>query len=104
MKRFVLVQIGFDQPTPEMMAAWDAWFQSIADITIENVGLGPAIEVSQEGTRELPFDHSAVTGYTVIKVESREKALEIAQACPFISGVCVYEVRGYQTNGTGTRD
>ena len=93
MKRFVLVQIGFEPPTPEMMADWEAWFKSIAEITVENVGLGPAIEVSAEGTRELPFDRTAVTGYTVIEVESREKAVEIAQACPFITGVGVYEVR-----------
>jgi hypothetical protein len=93
MKKFVLVQIGFEPPTPEMMAAWEEWFQSIADITIENVGLGPALEVTAEGVRELPFDHTAVTGYSVIQVESREKAAEIAQSCPFITGVGVYEIR-----------
>ena len=95
MKRFVLVQIGFEQPTPDMMADWEAWFQSIAEYTVENVGLGPAIEVTAEGTRELAFDRSAVTGYSVIEVESQEKALEIAQACPFITGVGVYEVRSH---------
>ena len=94
MKRFVLVQIGFEMPTPEMMGEWEAWFQSIADITVENVGLGPAVEVTREGTRELPFDQTAVTGYTVIDAESREKAVEIAQSCPFITAVGVYEIRG----------
>lgn len=94
MKRFVLIQIGFEQPTPEMMGEWEKWFQSIAEITVENVGLGPAIEVTREGTRELPFDRSAVTGYTVIEAESREKAVEIAQSCPFITGIGVYEIRG----------
>jgi hypothetical protein len=93
MSRFVLVHIGFEQPTPEIMEAWQAWFDSIADITLENVGLGPALEVTAEEVRELPFDRSAVTGYTVIEVESRDQALEIAQACPFISGVGVYPVR-----------
>lgn len=93
MKKFVLVHIGFEQPTPEIMAAWNDWFKSIEDITVENVGLGPAIEVSAEGTRELPFDRTAVTGYTVIELESREKAVEIAKNCPFITGVGVYEVR-----------
>ena len=95
MKRFVLVQIGFEQPTQERMADWEAWFQSFAEFTVENVGLGPAVEVTAEGTRELPFDRSAVTGYSVIEVESREKALEIAQACPFITGIGVQEVRSH---------
>lgn len=95
MRKFVLVQIGFEQPTPEMMADWEAWFKSIADVTVENVGLGPALEVTREGVKELPFDRSAVTGYSVIEVESQEKAVEIAQACPFISGVGVYEIRSH---------
>ena len=93
MKKFVLVHIGFEQPTPELMGEWESWLQSIADITVENVGLGPAVEVTRDGTRELPFDQSAVTGYTVIETESREKAVEIAQSCPFISGIGVYQVR-----------
>lgn len=96
MKKFVLVQIGFEQPTSEMMGEWEKWFQSFAEFTIENVGLGPALEVTRDGVQELPFDRRAVTGYTVIEVESREKALEIAQACPFITGVGVYEVRSHQ--------
>ena len=93
MKKFVLVHIGFEPPTPEVMAAWEDWFTDFKDITIENVGLGPAIEVTAEGTRELPFDHTAVTGYSVIQAESREKAVEIAQSCPFITGIGVYEMR-----------
>ena len=96
MKKFVLVHIGFEQPTPEIMTAWDEWFKSIGEITMENVGLGPAVEVSAEGSRELPFDHTAVTGYTVIQAESKEKAVEIAQSCPFITGIGVYEVRSHQ--------
>lgn len=93
MNRFVLVHIGFEQPTPQVMEAWQMWFDSIADITLENVGLGPALEVSAEGVRELPFDRSAVTGYTVIEAETRDQALEIAQSCPFITGIGVYQVR-----------
>jgi len=96
MSKFVLVHIGFETPTPEIMNAWEEWFNSISEITIENVGLGPAVEVTAEGAKDLPFDHTAVTGYSVIQVESRDEAVKIAQACPFISGVGVYEVRSHQ--------
>ncbi len=93
MKRFILVHIGFEQPTPEIMAAWEAWFESIEDVTVENIGLGPAREVSADGVRDLPFDRTAVTGYSIIEVEDLDRATEIAQACPFITAVGVYEIR-----------
>jgi hypothetical protein len=93
MNKFVLVHIGFEQPTPEIMAAWGEWFESIKDITVENVGLGPAKEISSEGVKDLPFDRTAVTGYTVIKVKDSDEAVKIAQACPFITGIELYEVR-----------
>ena len=93
MKKFVLVHIGFEPPTEEIMKAWGDWFESIADVTVENVGLGPAKEISAEGVKNLPFDRTAVTGYTVIQVEDEEKALKIAQDCPFITGIGLYEVR-----------
>ena len=93
MKKFVLVHIGFEPPTEEIMAAWEEWFDSIAEITVENVGLGPAKEISSAGVKDLPFDLTAVTGYSVIQAEDMDKAVEIAQSCPFVTGIGVYEVR-----------
>ena len=94
MKKFVLVHTGFEPPTDEVMKAWGEWFESIADVTVENVGLGPAKEISASGVKDLPFDRTAVTGYTVIQVEDEKKAVGIAQSCPFITGIGLYEVRG----------
>ena len=31
MKRFMLLHFGFETPTPEIMAAWNKWFESVAD-------------------------------------------------------------------------
>ncbi len=93
MKRFILVHIGFEMPTPEIMADWEKWFDSIEDVTVQNVGLGPALEVSADGVKELPFDRTAVTGFSVIEVKDIEEATRIAQTCPFITAVGVYEVR-----------
>ena len=94
MSAFILTHIGFEQPTDAIMAAWMEWFEEIKDVTVENVGLGPATEVSAEGVKDLPFDDTAVTGYTVIEVDSKDEAVKIARACPFISGIGVYPVRG----------
>jgi hypothetical protein len=93
MKKFVLMHFGFESPTPEVMAAWNSWFESIADQTIENVGLGSGRELSKSGTRDLQWDKDAITGYSVIQAESLEAAEEMARSNPFISSIRVYEVR-----------
>jgi len=92
-KKFVLLHFGFENPTPEIMDAWNAWFESIADHSIENVGFGSGREISKSGTRDLPWDMESITGYSVIEAESIEAAEELAQTNPFISSIRVYEVR-----------
>ena len=93
MKRFVLLHFGFENPTPEIMDAWNAWFESIADQTVENVGFSGGREISKNGTRELPWDMESITGYSVIEAESLDKAEAIAKTNPFISSIRIYEVR-----------
>lgn len=55
LKRFVLLHCGFGMPTPEIMGAWKAWFDSVADRTVENVGFTGGREISASGTEELPW-------------------------------------------------
>ena len=31
MKKFMILHLGFEKPTPEIMAAWGKWFESIAE-------------------------------------------------------------------------
>ena len=38
MKKFMLLHFGFEKPTPEIMAAWNKWFESVADKTVEKGG------------------------------------------------------------------
>ena len=96
MKKFVLAHIGFEQPTDEIMAEWGKWFEAIAEVTVENVGLMPGKEVSAEGVKELPFDAQVTTGYTIMEVESLDEAVKIAQDCPSITSIKVQEVRNHQ--------
>ena len=56
MKRFMLLHFGFEKPTPEIMAAWGKWFDSIADKSVENGGFhGGAREISDGGTMAYPW-------------------------------------------------
>ncbi len=95
MKKFLLAHIGFEQPTEEIMAAWGKWFESIAEITVENVGLHLGKEVSSGGVKDINFDTQVTTGYTVIQAESLDEAVKIAQNCPFITSIKVQEVRSH---------
>ena len=91
MKRFVLLTIGFTQPTPEIMESWMQWFKSIEDKITDQIGLGNGKEVTTNGVSELPMDNDAITGYLVINAENIEEAITIAQSCPMITSTKVYE-------------
>jgi len=92
MKKFVLMTIGFTQPTPEIMNDWMTWFDSIKDRMLDQVGLMNGKELSKTGIKDLPMDENAITGYLIIKAENMEDALEVAKACPMISATKVYEL------------
>jgi len=95
MKKFLLAHIGFEQPTDEIMAAWGKWFEDIAEITVENVGLHPGKEVTPGGVKDIAFDAQVTTGYTIIQAESLDEAVKIARDCPFITSIKVQEVRSH---------
>jgi len=92
-KKFVLLHFGFENPTPEIMNAWNTWFKSVANQTIENVGFGGGREISKSGTKDLPWDMESITGYSVIEAESLDATEKLAQTNPFISSIRIYEVR-----------
>lgn len=76
------------------MAAWEAWFASVAERTVENVGFGAGREISRSGVRELPWGADSITGYSVIEAESLDEAERLAASNPFIASIRIYEVRG----------
>lgn len=93
MKRFMLLHFGFENPTPEIMAAWSKWFESIADRTVEHGGFAGGREISRGGTTELPMGTKSITGYSIINAESLDDAERIARDNPFIASIRVYEIR-----------
>ena len=93
MKKFVFLHFGFERPTPEIMEAWEAWFESVADETVENVGFSGGREISKSGTKDLPWNMEYITGYSVIEAESLDAAEVLAQTNPFVASIRIYEVR-----------
>lgn len=93
MKRFMLLHLGFEKPTPEIMGAWGKWFEATAGITTDKGGFhGGAREITKGGSKDLPMGMDSITGYSIIEAESLEDAEKIASANPFIAGIRVYEI------------
>jgi hypothetical protein len=89
MKQFVLVYLGGNQPSsPEEankhFSKYMEWLSSLGDsVVIPTIPLKDTTTVSPDGTiRE--GGSSAMSGFTILKADSMEAALSIAQACPFL--------------------
>ena len=93
MKKFMLLHMGFETPTPEIMEAWGTWLKSIAEVQIDQGGFKGGREISKDGTKDLPWDMSSITGYNVIEAEDLDAAERIARTNPYIASIRVYELR-----------
>ena len=93
MKKFMLLHYGFETPTPEIEEAWGKWFVSIADRMVDGGSpFNGGREVSRSKTKDLPLGMESLTGYTIISAGSLDEAEKIAQGCPMIKFVRVYEM------------
>jgi len=92
-KKFMLLHFGFKEPTPDIMKAWKAWFESIADRQIDQGGFSGGREISKSGFEDLPWNMESITGYNIIEAESLDAAEKLAQGNPFISSIRIYEMR-----------
>ena len=96
MKKFVFLFIGFIQPTPEIMQSWMQWFKSVEDKAADMGNmLGQGKEITKNGTTELPMDLDAITAYMIFNADNMNEAEKIAQSCPMITSVKVYEVMSH---------
>lgn len=93
MKKFVLLHYGFEKPTPEIMAAWGKWFESMQGNIIEIGGhFSRGREISKAGTRDLPLGLESITGFTIVSADSFDDAEKMAHGNPYISSIRVYEM------------
>ncbi len=92
-KKFLFLHFGFEEPTPQIMEAWTAWFESIADKQVDQGGFSNGREISKSGTRDLPWNMESITGYNIVEAENLEAAEKLAQSNPFVASIRVYELR-----------
>jgi len=93
MKKCLFLHYGFERATPEIMAAWGKWFESMKDNTIVNFGFSGGREISKAGSKELPLGPESITGISIVSAGSLDEAEEMAKSNPYISSIRVYEVR-----------
>jgi hypothetical protein len=89
----MILHYGFERPTPDIMAAWNKWFESIATRIVDQAGFSGGKEISRAGTMDLPWGKESITGYNIISAESLDEAARIAQSNPYITCIRVYEMR-----------
>lgn len=89
MKQFVLVYLGGNQPSDPEQASkhfekYMGWLTSLGDsIVVPTIPLKDTTTVSADGEIK-EGGNSAMSGFSIIKADSMEAALSIAQACPFL--------------------
>ncbi len=92
-KRFMPLTYGFEKPSPEIVAAWTKWQESVADRIVEHGGFHPGgRELSRAGAKDLPIGADSITGYCIIKADGLEEAEAIAGRSPLVAGIRVYEI------------
>ena len=98
MKQFMILHVGFEMPTPEIMEKWNQWFADTKSCTIDMGGFMGGRELTKDAgndleATDLAWDANCLTGYSVIEAESMEAAEAIAATNPFITAIRIYEIR-----------
>jgi hypothetical protein len=101
MATFVLLYSGGSMPESEdeqkaVSGAWDAWFGKVGEGLVDggNPFTPMAKTIGHDGSVSDGPVGSMASGYSVIKAESLEAAVELAKECPVLAGgaqITVYE-------------
>ncbi len=89
MAQYIICYLGGAEPaTPEEgkqhFAKYNEWLTAMGDAVVNPASpFKDTTTVQSDGTVE-PGSMSAISGFTVIDVDSMEAALEHAKACPFL--------------------
>ncbi len=89
MPDYIIAYHGGNKPeTPEEgakhMAKWKAWVGGLGDAVVNpGTPLGKSKTVSSGGVSD-GGGSNALTGFSIVKADSMDAALEMAKACPFL--------------------
>ena len=84
-----------DVPMEEVSKAWMGWFQELGDKIVDagNPFNSGGMAVEKSGVSEI--ENFPATGYSIVKANSMEEAVDMAQTCPLVSldgaAIRVYE-------------
>ena len=88
MSNYIIVYLGGKKPeTPEegakQMAKWKAWVGGLGDAAVNpGTPLGKSKIVSSGGVSG--DSKNPMSGFSIVKADSMDAALEMAKACPFL--------------------
>ena len=101
MANFVLLYSGGSMPATEaeqaaVMQAWGAWYEGLGNAVVDggNPFTQTAKSITSDGTVRDGAVGTPATGYTIIKADSLDSAVEMAKGCPVLQGggqISVYE-------------
>ncbi|HEV1997131.1 MAG TPA: hypothetical protein VGR61_03245 [Candidatus Dormibacteraeota bacterium] len=101
MANYLLLYHGGSMPEGEdaqkqVMDAWGAWFGQLGDSLVDggNPTMPAAKSISSDGSTSDASGGNPATGYSVIKADSMDQAVEKAKGCPVLGGgssITVYE-------------
>jgi hypothetical protein len=101
MTDYLLLYSGGSMPETEadqaiVMGAWDAWYTALGDAVVDvgNPFTPAAKSIASDGTVSDGPVGTMASGYTVIKADSLDEAVEMSRGCPVLQGgaqISVYE-------------
>ena len=76
-----------EQPSPEVMDRWMAWFASLGDAVIDmGSPFSGSATIASDGTPSPGAGPDPATGYTVIEAANLHDAVVLAKGCPGLVG------------------
>jgi hypothetical protein len=101
MTDYLLLYSGGSRPETDadqaiVMRAWNAWYKALGDAIVDvgNPFTPAAKSIASDGTVTEGPVGSMASGYTVIKADSLDEAVEMSRGCPVLQGgaqITVYE-------------
>jgi hypothetical protein len=91
MANYLLVYHGGSMPEDdvtrkEVMDAWGAWFGRLGDAVVDPGNPASATKVLGPDGSVTDAGAAAPTGYTILRADSHDAAVELARGCPVLAG------------------